>query len=51
MAHPWPPEVSGNKFHHLPSARVASDWVVVVGFHYVQPELTISDDVDLSSVE
>ena len=50
-AHPWPPEVVSDKFHCLPLARVASNWVVMVGFHYVKPQLIIMGDIELSPVE
>ena len=51
MTHPWPPEIVDNEFHHLPLAGVASNWIIMVGFHYVESELTIVGDIDLSSVE
>jgi len=50
-AHPCPPKVMGNEFHHLPSSRVAGHWIVVVSLHNVEPELIVPGDIDLSSVE
>jgi len=50
-AHPWPPEVVSNQFCCLPLARVAHNWVIVVGLHYVKPQLTVMGDIDISSME
>ena len=49
--HPWPPEVTGNEFSRFPSSRVASYWVIVVSLHNFKSELTVTRDVDLSSIE
>jgi len=51
MAHSWPREVVSDQFGCFPQARVAHDWVVMVGFHYVELQLTITGDIDLSSIE
>jgi len=51
VAHPWPPEIASDKFHCLPPTGVASDQVVMVGFHYVKPQLTIMGDIDLSFMD
>ena len=40
-----------DNFHCLPLAGVASNQVVVVGFHYVAPQLIIMGDIDLSSMD
>ena len=50
VGHPWLPKVVSDKFCHLPPARVASDWVVVVGFHYVKLQLTFVGDKDPSPI-
>src|SRR5882672_4075670 len=49
--HPRPQKVTGNEFSRFPSSRVSSYWVIVVGFHNVKSELTVTRDVDLSSIE
>src|SRR5882672_8337775 len=49
--HPRPPKVTGNEFGRFPLSRVSSYWVIVVGFHDVKSELTVTRDVDLSSIE
>jgi len=51
VAHPWPPKVVHDEFCCLPSSGVSSYWIVVVRFDNVEPELIVSGDVDLSSVE
>ena len=50
VAHPWPPKVM-HKFHCFPSSRVSSYWIVMVIFDNIKPELIVSEDADLSSVE
>ena len=40
-----------DKVCHLPSASVASDQEVMVGFHFVMLELAIRGDVDPLSIE
>jgi len=56
MAHPWPPEISGNQVCSFPSAGVTSNWGVMVGLYYVISELAISElairrDIDPSLIE
>ena|SRR5882724_4053958 len=50
-AHPQPPEIVGDKLHHFLLAGVASNHVVMVSFHYVEPELNVVGDVYISPVE
>ena len=49
-AHPWPPKVMGDELGHFPPSRVACHWVIVVGLHDVEPELTVVRDIDFSSI-
>jgi len=49
-AHPWPPEIMSDQFCCLTSARVASNWVIMVGFHCVEPQLTVMGDIYHSSM-
>jgi len=51
VAHPQPPKIMCDKSHCLPSSRVSSYWIVMVRVDDVEPELIVSGDVDLSSVE
>ena len=41
----------GNKFGCFPLSRVDHYWVIVVCLHNVESELTVTRDVDLSSIE
>ena len=50
-AHPQPPKIMCDKSHCLPSSRMSSYWIVMVRVDDVEPELIVSGDVDLSSVE
>ena len=49
--HPWPPEVASDEFSHFPSSWVTRYWVVMVGLHNVESELTVMGDINLASVE
>ena len=50
-AHSWPQEIVSDQFSCFPPARVASNMVVMVGFHYVEFKLNFMGDVDLFSME
>ena len=51
VAHPWPPKVTGDEFGHFPPSRVAGYWVIVVSLHNFESELTVTREIDLSSIE